>query len=314
MDGEMEDYFRSVFDEKLLVKMPEREDDHLTPATRLLEKRREMAEVEQALSAQKEEFQMKMESLQQRKEELERKEEQLKMSIFKFDKFLKENDSKRTRAIGKAKTEQELTKQKERDLEKLNEQVADLMLQKERLKQRLIKNAVFWKYLEQVAQKSEEFHEIRDVIDRFDTLLATHEALVKKGTENQEAVEKEKALLHQFVKEKSNEILKYNNDLADLQSKVDLTHEETLKWESTWARIQNTAASKTLLLGKIKMATLNLFQMMSKEMRQKMDISLDDTVTQLDKIKLFILDLMAILADLKRADLTSSAGAMSTIN
>ena len=34
--------------------MPEREDDHLTPATRLLEKRREMAEVEQALAAQKE--------------------------------------------------------------------------------------------------------------------------------------------------------------------------------------------------------------------------------------------------------------------
>ena len=35
-------------------KMPEREDDHLTPATRLLEKRREMQEVEQALAAQKE--------------------------------------------------------------------------------------------------------------------------------------------------------------------------------------------------------------------------------------------------------------------
>ena len=34
--------------------MPEREDDHLTPATRLLEKRREMSEVEQALAAQKE--------------------------------------------------------------------------------------------------------------------------------------------------------------------------------------------------------------------------------------------------------------------
>ena len=34
--------------------MPEREDDHLTPATRLLEKRREMAEVDQALLAQKE--------------------------------------------------------------------------------------------------------------------------------------------------------------------------------------------------------------------------------------------------------------------
>ena len=38
----------------LFSKMPEREDDHLTPATRLLEKRREMSEVEQALAAQKE--------------------------------------------------------------------------------------------------------------------------------------------------------------------------------------------------------------------------------------------------------------------
>ena len=34
--------------------MPEREDDHLTPATKLLEKRREMNEVENALTAQKE--------------------------------------------------------------------------------------------------------------------------------------------------------------------------------------------------------------------------------------------------------------------
>ena len=34
--------------------MPEREEDHLTPATRLMEKRREMAEVENSLLAEKE--------------------------------------------------------------------------------------------------------------------------------------------------------------------------------------------------------------------------------------------------------------------
>lgn len=34
--------------------MLEREEDQLTPATRLLEKRRELAEVEQALATQKE--------------------------------------------------------------------------------------------------------------------------------------------------------------------------------------------------------------------------------------------------------------------
>jgi hypothetical protein len=36
--------------------MPEKEDEHLTPATRLLEKRREMAEVENSLLAEKEVF------------------------------------------------------------------------------------------------------------------------------------------------------------------------------------------------------------------------------------------------------------------
>ena len=52
------------------------------------------------------------ESLQQRTEELERKEQQLKESLLKFDKFLKENDAKRARAIKKAADERELCKVK----------------------------------------------------------------------------------------------------------------------------------------------------------------------------------------------------------
>ena len=65
------------------------------------------------------EFQMKMESLQQRREELERKEHQLKESLLKFDKFLKENDSKRARAVKKSHDERELRKGKEKDIDRL---------------------------------------------------------------------------------------------------------------------------------------------------------------------------------------------------
>ena len=70
-------------------KAPEQEDFELTPATRLLEKRREMIEVENGLNQQKDEFSMKMDSLKQRRDELSRKESQLKDSLLKFDKFLK---------------------------------------------------------------------------------------------------------------------------------------------------------------------------------------------------------------------------------
>ena len=55
----LKDYFND-FEEKLLVKMPHQEEADITSATKLLEERREMAEVEQALIAQKEEFQMRM--------------------------------------------------------------------------------------------------------------------------------------------------------------------------------------------------------------------------------------------------------------
>jgi hypothetical protein len=105
-DG-LDDYFRRTFEQKLLVcvtaervctacvsslagrNVPERDDGHLTAATRLLEKRREMVETQEVLSTQKEEFHVRMEALRQRRLDLERKEYQLKESLIKFDKFLK---------------------------------------------------------------------------------------------------------------------------------------------------------------------------------------------------------------------------------
>ena len=70
-------------------KLPDQDPHTLTPATRLLEKRREMLEVENGLKHQKDEFEMKMEALAQRREELARKEQQLRESLNKFDKALK---------------------------------------------------------------------------------------------------------------------------------------------------------------------------------------------------------------------------------
>lgn len=54
--------------------------------------------------------------------------------------------------------------------------------------------------------------------------------------------------------------------------------------ESRWAHIQNTAAKKTLLLGTIKMATLNLFQIVSKQLKETTQVSLEDTHKQLDMV------------------------------
>ncbi|XP_071478707.1 coiled-coil domain-containing protein 42 homolog [Diadema antillarum] len=306
----LEEYFRTTFEDKLLVKMPEREDDHLTPATRLLEKRREMSEVEQALAAQKEEFQMKMESLQQRREELERKEYQLKESLLKFDKFLKENDSKRARAVKKAHDEKDLKRSKEKEISRLLEEKRELQNQKDRLLQRLNKHRLFHRFLERTLESAEEFHEIREVIARHETLVATHRDLVEKANRTQDAVEKEKGRLGKFTEEKNNEILHYNNQLAVLQTQLDKAQSEAVKWESVWTHIKNTAAKKTLLLGRIKMATHNLFQLVNRH--SKTSSGTDNTLEQLTKIQMFIMDLTQITTEIKRAEVAANSAAVSS--
>ncbi|XP_070572842.1 coiled-coil domain-containing protein 42 homolog [Ptychodera flava] len=307
----LEEYFRTTFEDKLLVKMPEREDDHLTPATRLLEKRREMAEVEQALAAQKEEFQMKMESLQQRREELERKEYQLKESLLKFDKFLKENDSKKARAVKKAHDERDLKKSKDKEIFRLLEEKKELEQARDKLAKKLFKHTIFHKYLEKVLETADEFHEIREIIARYDTLVATHEDLIEKDHENQEAVEAERTRLHKFTEDKNNEILNYNNQLANLQTRLDRAQSEAVKWESVWTHIKNTAAKKTLLLGRIKMATHNLFMLVNRHLKQQQLV--EDTTEQLSKIQVFIMDLTQITQEIKRAEtLGTSVGGGSS--
>jgi len=303
----LDDYFKSTFEDKLLVKMPEREDDYLTPATRLLEKRREMNEVEQALAAQKEEFQMKMESLQQRREELERKEHQLKESLLKFDKFLLENDSKRNRAVKKAHDERELRRAKEKDIVRLRAEMDELIAERDRYQKKLEKNSIFQKYMEQVQESTEEFSEIREIMGRYDTLVATHVDLVERDQKNQDAIENEKSRLVRFTEDKNNEILNCNNQLAELQTRLDQAQSKAVKWESKWAHIQNTAAKRTLLLGRIKIATHNLFQLVNKHLKtppplQGSGIQVDDTSAQLEKIQMFIQDLSQITQEIKRVE------------
>nr|DBA22827.1 TPA: hypothetical protein GDO54_013822 [Pyxicephalus adspersus] len=288
MEFELREYFRAAFEDKLLVRMPDREDDFLTPATRLLEKKREMTEVEQALNTQKEEFQMKTESLQQRCAELEHKEEKLKDSLFKFDKFLKENDSKRKRALRKAAEERQLAAQKEREAIRLQAENKQLQAFKERLVRRQEKSSIYQNYLQRVLERTEEFQEVQEMIDRFNTLMATQDKLLKRELEHQEKAEKEKARLLHYQEEARSQILELNNQMADLQDEFERARAVVLEWESRWAQIQNTAAENTLRLGRIRMATLNLFQTITKQMHIKSDISIEDTESQLEKVRLHL--------------------------
>ncbi|XP_069044238.1 coiled-coil domain-containing protein 42-like isoform X1 [Lepisosteus oculatus] len=304
-------HFQTYYRENLrdlLVKVPSAGDEALAPATRLLEKRREAAEVHQAMEAQREEFELSLRTLRVRRDELREKEVRMKEYLRKFDNFLKDSEMKRLRAVRKAAQERELASQKQADLCALQEEMAALRRERDRLQRRVQRNACYPQYLERVVQGSDQFQEGRQVMSRYDTLVLTREDLLQTAQENQESTERARAHLARFTEQSNDTIMQYNNILALLQSKLDQARAESLLWESRWAHIQNTAAKKTLLLGTIKMATLNLYQIVCKRARDTGEepIALEDTPRQLQKIQTYLTDLMSVWEELSKPD--SQAG------
>ncbi|CAB1336611.1 unnamed protein product [Coregonus sp. 'balchen'] len=80
--------------------------------------------------------------------------------------------------------------------------------------------------------------------------------------------------------------------------------------ESRWAHIQNTAAKKTLLLGTIKMATLNLYQCVCKRAKDtgESPVAPEDTIKQLEKIQTFLADLISIWEEVNKPDQPGPTG------
>lgn len=126
--------------------------DDISPATKLLEKRRQMFEVEEALGAQKEEFTRREEAFRRREEGLRKKDLELQESLIKFNKFLQENESKRSRAENRANDEIKQTKQKHVEVNKLKEELEQMKKSCQEIDRRLARNKKYQIYLEQVYQ------------------------------------------------------------------------------------------------------------------------------------------------------------------
>ncbi|XP_010894643.2 coiled-coil domain-containing protein 42 homolog [Esox lucius] len=299
MTLDLEDYFRTVFEEHL-TKVSALDRGLLTGATRMILKQKEIREVDKQLQTHTEEFELKKESLRRRRDELMKKEEKLKESLFKFDKFLKENDAKRVRGEKKAQREREAVRQKEEEIERLKEECAVLEACRLRLQRKVKKNALYWAFLEQVLNLT-KYEEVWELLGRFATLLSNREQLQQRESEMLEQADSQRGALQRYTDQQSCSILQKNNLLSHLQTELDQKRSDTLRWENTWNRIQTTAAKETLLLGQVKVVTLNLYHMMGGTTGQEEGVAIDDTVAQLEKIQLFIQDQSAIVNNLKQS-------------
>ncbi|NXM11383.1 CC42M protein, partial [Ploceus nigricollis] len=257
----LEERLREAFRDKLrLLTVAAREPATLPPSTRVLLKRRQVAEVERELQNQRQEFQQRMQRLAQRRQQLARRQEQHRDAVLRFDSFLKVS-------VGSCG--------------------ATLRVPKPL-------GGVIPPALRPQPPPTVQFQDVPAMLVHFGVLAGVRAALAREAEAGQEQLAQGRAQLQRYRQETSTQLLGTRNELARLQARLEAARQDVLQWESCWTNIQSTAIQKTLLLGQIKLAVLNLFQQATAQLRIPTDRGQEDTKAQLDMLLLC----MQALADI----------------
>ncbi len=291
--------------------------DHVSPATRLLEKRRQMFEVQEALNSQKEEFARREDAFRRREEGLRRKDLELQESLIKFNKFLQENESKRNRALKRAAEEKKQREQKEKEIEKLELQLKLKLQEEAQLKEEVEKNLKYQDYLENVVQNmSKFFPEISDILNRYKTLLDANTYLIDKHKTDEGVNDQTYREFLSFRKFKENQLLNESNEVAEMQLSLEQVKNKGLRVQSEVEQVTLEASEKTLELGQIISSVSNVLERCEESFRIRhnkphIDRSYNDRVSsqlslheqcqktkgKLDDIAMFMVDYRDIIAE-----------------
>lgn len=272
-----EDHKNASIEEKLLEQYGGRGSnslpqtlmfDHVSPATRLLEKRRQMFEVQEALNSQKEEFSRREDAFRRREDGLRRKDLELQESLIKFNKFLQENESKRNRALKRSAEEKKQRELKEKEIEKLKVQLATRKKEESLQKLEVERNLKYQDYLDNVViNMSKFFPEISDILNRHKTLRDANIHLIEKHKAQEAQNDNMQRDYVNLKKSSENTVLNNTNAIADKQLVLEHRRAYTMREQSEIEKVAMDASEKGLELGQIIASVSNILERCEESFR-----------------------------------------------
>eukprot|EP00397_Hematodinium_sp_SG-2012_P032005 GEMP01034038.1.p1 GENE.GEMP01034038.1~~GEMP01034038.1.p1 ORF type:complete len:375 (+),score=100.29 GEMP01034038.1:65-1126(+) len=233
--------------------------ENVSPATRLLEKRRQMYEVQDALENQKQKGIKEEESFKKKEDQLRAKDLQLQHQLIKFNKFLQDNEAKRRRAETRATEEMVQIKQKEEEISQLSKQLDESQQLCAQLEQEVARNIKYEEFLEKVKDSCDDYSEIQDLVTRYETLESAHQDLVDAQTQFDQRNEALRTEFQNYKKQKAMEILAFTNRTASLQSELEEVEKSRQHFEYLSEEARQQQSEQSLYLGQILMSVENLF-------------------------------------------------------
>eukprot|EP01135_Chromosphaera_perkinsii_P002731 Nk52_evm99s226 gene=Nk52_evmTU99s226 len=269
-------------------------------STLLLTKKKEMDNVEDMLDAKRSDFAKRMEESRLKHLGLKQKQAQIRARVSKFEKFLRDNDAKRQRAIEKYHAEMQQKEQKEIDLKNFYTQLETLKKQHAQVAQTLYQYEMYEKYLQQTVNslpadylESQEPH-IKDIMMRYNTLKQTNEDLVLQVQKYYDEVEKKQQKIFSLEKEKTNKVMVFNSTLAIKQKALETIKGKVANLEQEITEKEKGTLYSCRLLGEIKLSIINMYvKCETKEGKETHDRDSSLTVlkARLEDIQRKVLDL-----------------------
>ncbi|TYZ64611.1 hypothetical protein PybrP1_008247 [[Pythium] brassicae (nom. inval.)] len=232
----------------------------MSQSTLLLKKRKEMREIDDALDFMKEEFMQRMEACDARERELERKQTEMKEQVARFEKFIKENDTKRTRAEIKTKTEHRLAEVNDQRKRQLLQQLEKDLKEREALEKKRDQLLKYRQYLEATVDASDgEYEEIGDILNRHATLVDTNTDLKGQVRSAEVDTDQLRQKIRALKVETQNLVLVQNSNIHGHQQQLETLRTEALKLDLDRQRNDRISNDRSRESGQIVMTVTNLY-------------------------------------------------------
>ncbi|XP_033734835.1 coiled-coil domain-containing protein 42 like-2-like [Pecten maximus] len=232
--------------------------------TLLLKKQVEVEAVDMELYEKRQEFKRKMEQCAQRQIDIQKRQQQMKDEFTNCEKYIKDYEAKRRRAIQKYQTELKLKDQKTKELEMLQQQMEDLKRRQKHLERSVTRYKKFSDFLMRVIDIMPEDYipttddKVKGLMMRHRTLSESSKALIDKLESAGDEMKELRHELDEIKGEHTNMKMSINGQLARLQHDHEHKEESNKQSEQHFAANKGNMRSKRTEFGVIMMAIDNI--------------------------------------------------------
>ncbi|KAG8561804.1 hypothetical protein GDO81_015484 [Engystomops pustulosus] len=267
--------------------------------TLVLKKEVEYDRISQDLVHKREEYGNRMRLLEEQKVEFALRQKEYSEKAGKFEKFLKDSEVKRRRAIAKYQTEARQNELRQTEIAELTTQLEDKRKRQRKLHEQIKTNKIYEDFLLKMVERVPDNYleygvdsPMKAIIRRYETLSLTNENLVNNLTVLADEQESSQLRLEALKRQHDTIRLTMTSELSQLQLEYDRLLERNKQLEMTFNLEKSQFRNQSVEIGSLLLAVINLAEQC--HMKHYGPLAEVELTQKLDMIKEYILEKIQI--------------------